>query len=115
MPSLCGQLTPSQDKVLTMDGVHKCLATIQQGASSLYVQPHEGYTWAFMGRCVGASIPEHIDKALYFFYRLMSDIESTTMTRYVVPTRNLELKYDREVRPACFIACVARFAHYRLP
>ena len=109
------QLTPPPEKVLTMDGVHKCLATIKKGSASLYVQPHEGYTWAFMGRCVGASIPEHIDKALYFFYRLMSDIESTTMTRYVVPTRNLELKYDREVChvPFSFLPlCVCSATHY---
>jgi hypothetical protein len=83
-----------------MDGVHKCLITLPKAAPSLYTQPNEGYTWAFMGRCVGASIPEHIDKALYFFYRLGSDIESATMTRYVIPTRNLELKYDREVAPS---------------
>ena len=91
------QLTPNPDSVVTMDGVHKCLTTLPNTPLSLYTKPNEGFTWAFMGRCVGASIPEHIDKALYFFYRLMADIESTCMTRYVIPTHNLELKYDREV------------------
>ena len=79
-----------------MDGVQKCLMTIPGNDPSLLVHPNEGYTWTFMARCIGASVPDHINKALYFFYRVMSDIESRSMTRYVLPTYHLELKYDRE-------------------
>ena len=90
-----GLLQPSTKLIPTMAGAQKCMQMISPDDLSLYIQPHEGPTWAFVARCIGASIPLHIEKALYFFYRLMSHIEINGLTEYVVPTPNLSLQYDR--------------------
>ena len=88
-------LQPTSDLVHIMDGASKCMRVIPFGDVSLCTQPHEGPTWAFVGRCIGAEVPLHIEMALYFFYRLCTHIEINGLTEYVVPTHNLQLRYDR--------------------
>jgi hypothetical protein len=48
-----------------------------------------------MSRCCGASLPEDIEIGVYFFYRLLSDIRSKGLTRFVVPTPTLVPQWDR--------------------
>ena len=88
-------LQPTPDLVHIMDGASKCMRVIPFGDASLFTQPHEGPTWAFVGRCIGAAVPLHIEMALYFFYRLCTHIEINGLTEYVVPTNHLQLRYDR--------------------
>ena len=88
-------LQPTSELVHIMDGASKCMRVIPFGDTSLFTQPHEGPTWSFVGRCIGAAVPLHIEMALYFFYRLCTHIEINGLTEYVVPTPNLQLRYDR--------------------
>lgn len=89
-------LYPAAEAVGTMDAVHKCLQIIPEGDPSLLTQPCDGYSWAFMARCIGSSVPEHIEKALYFFYRVLSAVESQGYTHFAVPTGNLVPQWDRQ-------------------
>ena len=90
-------LQPTSELVHIMDGASKCMRVIPFGDTSLFTQPHEGPTWSFVGRCIGAAVPLHIEMALYFFYRLCTHIEINGLTEYVVPGPNLQLRYDRRL------------------
>ena len=90
-----GLLQFSERLLSTMAGAQKCLRMVRSDDPSHYVQPHDGPTWAFTARCIGAGVPLHIEKALYFFYRLMSHMELNGLTEFVVPTSTLGLQYDR--------------------
>ena len=70
-----GLLQFSERLLSTMAGAQKCLRMVRSDDPSHYVQPHDGPTWAFTARCIGAGVPLHIEKALYFFYRLLSHME----------------------------------------
>ena len=94
-PNEFGFLQCSERLLSTMASAQKCMRTIRSDDPSLYVQPHEGPTWAFTARCVGAGMPLHIERALYFFYRLMAHMELNGVTDFVVPTPTLGLQYDR--------------------
>ena len=95
-PDRAGLLLPSANLMSTMAGAQKCMRMLSPEDVSLYTQPHEGATWAFVARCVGASVPLHIEKAMYFFYRLASHMEINGLTEYVTPTPQLHLLYDRQ-------------------
>ena len=90
-----GLLQPSAKLIPTMAGAQKCMQSISPTDPSLYIQPHEGPTWVFVSRCIGASMPMHIEQAIYFFYRLMTHMDINGLTEYVVPTPSLSLRYDR--------------------
>ena len=94
-PNEFGFLQCSERLLSTMASAQKCMRTIRSDDPSLYVQPHEGPTWAFTARCVGAGMPLHIEQALYFFYSLMAHMELNGVTDFVVPTPTLGLQYDR--------------------
>jgi len=95
-PDSAGLLLPSAKLMSTMAGVQKCMRMVSPDDVSLYTQPHEGATWAFVARCVGASVPLHIEKAMYFFYRLASHMEINGLTDYATPTTKLQLLFDRQ-------------------
>lgn len=87
-----GILTPSEEYILTMDGVSKCFRTISMDDPSFYTQPCDGYPFVFVSRTDGISLPMHIRMVLFFFYRLSSHIQSNGMTGYVIPTDKLDLQ-----------------------
>lgn len=48
-----------------------------------------------MSRCCGASLPEDMEIAVYFWYRVLADIKVKGLTRYVTPTPILVPQWDR--------------------
>lgn len=89
------RFAPSEEQIRTMNAVSRSLVCVDKESPLQLIGKCDGPTLAFMAKCTGVCMPEHIKQVLYLFQQL-SEHAKGAMNGYIIPTTHTDLTYSRD-------------------